>query len=57
LESSAYRKQIKIIEPRDFRLLVTPAVVTRGGHDRFRPLVELLASGISGAGRHHAKLA
>ena len=34
-ESSAYRKQIKIIELRDFRLLVTPAVVTRGGHDRF----------------------
>ena len=57
-ESSAYRKQIKIIEPRDFRLLVTPAVVTRGGHDRFRPVVELLASGIvGGTGRHNARLA
>jgi len=52
-QSSAYRKEIKIIEPRDFRLLVTPAVVTREGHDRFRPAVELLASGIANSPKRH----
>ena len=46
-QSSPYRKEIKLIEPRDFRLIVTSAVVTREGHHRFRPVVELLISGIA----------
>ena len=52
-QSSLYRKEIKLIEPRDFRLLVTPAVVTRHGHHRFRPAVELLISGIANGPRRH----
>ena len=57
-QSSLYRKEIKIIEPRDFRLLVTPAVVTRHGHDRFRPVVELLTTAIAnGPKRHNVKVA
>jgi DNA-binding transcriptional LysR family regulator len=52
-QSSPYRKEIKVIEPRDFRLLVTPTLVTRNGHDRFRPVAELLTSGIANAPRRH----
>lgn len=52
-QSSPYRKEIKVIEPGDFRLSVTPAVVTRGGHDRFRSVVELLGSGIASSSKRH----
>ena len=56
-EASACRKQIKIVEPRDFRLVVTPAVVSPLGRDRYRPVIELLASGIANIKRHNNKLA
>jgi hypothetical protein len=37
---------------------VTPAVVTRHGHDRFRPVVELLTTAIAnGPKRHNVKVA
>jgi DNA-binding transcriptional LysR family regulator len=53
-QSSPHRKDTRIIEPCDFRLLVTPAVVTREGHDRFRPIVDLLAAGIDGTAKSHS---
>jgi DNA-binding transcriptional LysR family regulator len=43
-KASPYRKDLKILEPHDFRLLVTPAIVTRTGYDRFGPVIDLLAS-------------
>jgi DNA-binding transcriptional LysR family regulator len=49
--ASAYRKETGIIEPRDFRLLVTPALVTREGHDRFEPVIARLASAIGRTGK------
>jgi DNA-binding transcriptional LysR family regulator len=47
-QSSPYRKQIKIVEPRDFRLVVTPALVSPVGRDRFQPVIDLLANGLAG---------
>ena len=44
--SSSYRKETRIVEPRDFRLMVTPALVTREGRDRFGPVIQALAAGI-----------
>jgi DNA-binding transcriptional LysR family regulator len=56
-QSSPQRKETRIVEPRDFRLIVTPAIVTSEGHDRFRPIIDLLVSGIErGARSHHAQL-
>jgi len=43
LKASPLRKALKIISPHDFRLAVTPAIATVGRHDRFVPLVDLLA--------------
>lgn len=42
-KASPYRKELKIVEPHDFRLLVTPAMVTRAGPNRFGPVIDLLA--------------
>jgi DNA-binding transcriptional LysR family regulator len=54
--ASPYRKDLKIVEPRDFRLFVTPAIVTRTGYDRFGPVVDLLASEIArGARKRNVK--
>jgi DNA-binding transcriptional LysR family regulator len=50
-EASPYQKELKILEPRDFRLFVTPAIVSRAGHDRFAPVIDLLASGIASAAK------
>ena len=52
-KASPYRKDLKILEPHDFRLFVTPAIVTRAGHDRFSPVVDLLASETENATRKH----
>jgi DNA-binding transcriptional LysR family regulator len=45
-KASAHRKDLKVLEPDDFRLFVTPAIVRRTSHDRFSPVVDLLASGV-----------
>jgi DNA-binding transcriptional LysR family regulator len=43
-KASPYRKDLKILEPHDFRLLVTPAMMTRAGPNRFGPVADMLAS-------------
>lgn len=45
-KASPYRKDLKILEPHDFHLFVTPAIVTRAGHDRFGAVIDLMAHGI-----------
>jgi hypothetical protein len=52
-KASPYRKDLKILEPHDFRLFVTPAIVTRTGHDRFSPVTDLVASGIEKATKNN----
>ena len=52
-KESPHRKDLKILEPRDFRLFVTPAMISLAGHDRFAPVIDLLAAGIGKAGKTH----
>jgi DNA-binding transcriptional LysR family regulator len=57
-QASPYRKQLKPIEPHDFQLFVTSAIVTRGGRERFGQVVDLLASTMKQvAQRQNAQLA
>ncbi len=51
-KSALHGKQLKIIEPRDFQLLVTPALVTLARQHRLQPAVDLLATAIK-ATHHH----
>ena len=48
-----FRKDLKILEPHDFRLFVTPAIATLTGHGRFGPVIDLLASGIENVDKKH----
>lgn len=57
-QSSPQRKQIKMIEPRDFRLMVTPALASPVGRNRFQPVVDFLASSLIGRSkRNNAEMA
>jgi DNA-binding transcriptional LysR family regulator len=52
-KASPYRKDLKILEPHDFQLFVTPAIATHTGHDRFGAVIDLLAREIESAVRKH----
>jgi len=52
-KASPFRKDLKILEPHDFRLFVTPAIATLTGHGRFGPVIDLLASGIENVDKKH----
>ena len=51
-KASPYRKDLKVLDPDDFRLFVTPAIVSRTSHDRFGPVVDLLASGVESVAKN-----
>jgi DNA-binding transcriptional LysR family regulator len=46
LKASPFRRELKILSPPDFRLTVTPTMVSGMRHDRFNPVLSLLASEI-----------
>ena len=55
LKTSSRRRELKIISPRDFRLSVTPAMVSAARHERFSPVLDLLVDRIEKSGsRRHA---
>jgi DNA-binding transcriptional LysR family regulator len=55
LRASPHRKRLKTLAPRDFRLSVTPALAAGARHDRFGPVIELLASAVGKPGSRATK--
>lgn len=58
LRGSSLRKAVKVIEPHDFRLTVTPALVAGARYGRFSSMVDLLSVTIQRSkSKHNAVLA